>query len=116
MTAVGYARWSAPVAFGGMVVAAAIAVACAPGPVPAGPAAPSGPTPTGVHAPLIRGEAAGRLDRDRLALIVLDGKASTAAITATGAWAIDEQGGRVALVQGVEESTGVWSNGVGCCA
>lgn len=83
-----------------MVVAAAIAVACAPGPVPAGPAAPSGPTPTGVHAPLIRGEAAGRLDRDRLALIVLDGKASTAAITATGAWAIDEQGGRVALVQG----------------
>ncbi len=98
--------WLAPTAFGGMVVAMAVAVACAPRQSPAGPAAPAGPSapanpaPTGSHAPLVRGEASGRLDRDRLALIAIDGKAAAPAVTATGAWVIEEQGGRASLVRG----------------
>lgn len=42
----------------------------------------------------------GRLAPDRTVLIALEGRAAAPIVTATGAWRIDEQGGRVALVRG----------------
>src|SRR5262249_49488432 len=38
--------------------------------------------------------------RDRIALIALAGGASSAPVSATGEWRLDEQGGRIALVRG----------------
>ncbi len=81
-------------AFGSLVLAAAVTVACAPrGPFAAGGAVQPKPASAG--------EAYGRLDgRDRMARIALAGKAATAGVSATGRWRIDEQGGRQSLVRG----------------
>lgn len=95
------AKWLAPSMFGGVVIAAVV-VACAPlqpGIVP--PVQPPAPTPAeGGRALVVRGEASGRLAPDRTVLIALEGRAAAPIVTATGAWRIDEQGGRVALVRG----------------
>jgi stage II sporulation protein D len=40
------------------------------------------------------------LARDRVVLVALDGKANSAAVTATGRWKIDEAGGRASFVRG----------------
>lgn len=97
------AKWLAPSLFGGVVVAA-VAMACAPlQPAIAPPAQPAGAKPPAAQTgrtPVVRGEASGRLVPDRTVLIALDGRAAAPLVTATGAWSIDEQGGRVALVRG----------------
>jgi stage II sporulation protein D len=107
-------------AFGALVAAAALTVACAPrggsggpgtptpvvdGPIPAPatasiPAPATAPIPAPIPAP-IAGEAHGRWQgRDRIARIALAGKVQQAPVSATGRWRIDEQGGRTKLVTG----------------
>lgn len=71
-------------------------LACAPAlvPLPSG-----GPTPPSAGS--VRQESApGRLSRDRVALVALSARTVRAAVTATGAWRIDEAGGRTAFVKG----------------
>lgn len=108
--------WFAPVLFGGTVLAVVAAVACSPQRPVAKLSTPVGgagaengvaPFPNSSHTAsadgrhdLIRGEGAGRLIPDRVALIAIEGRANSAPISATGAWSIDEQGGRVPLVRG----------------
>lgn len=75
-------------AFGAVVGGAALALACLP------PLTPSQPTAGTVA------EQSGRLDSDREALIALAGNATAARVTSTGAWRVDEQGGRTLLVRG----------------
>lgn len=84
-------RHWAPVTFGSVVTLAAVMLACAPS-----RNAPMPPSP----APVIREEAAGRLDRDRVAMVALEGGTVTASVSANGRWRIDEQGGRASLVRG----------------
>lgn len=83
-------------AFGALVAAAALTVACAP----RGGRIGSG-TPTPVREGPITVEAPGRFaGRDRMARIALAGKARQAPVSATGRWRIDEQGGRTKLLTG----------------
>lgn len=79
-------------AFGALVAAAVLAVACAPH---------GRGVPRASAVPTASGEAHGRLGGpDRVARIALAGKAVLAPVTATGRWRIDEQGGRQLLVRG----------------
>jgi stage II sporulation protein D len=89
-------RHLVPGLFGSVVVAAGVSLACAPARAPQGPKGAPVPSP----AEPARGEAPGRLARDRTVLVALDGKAPTVAVTATGRWRIDEEGGRSAFVRG----------------
>jgi stage II sporulation protein D len=88
----GALRILAPSLFGGVIIAAAAMLACAP----------SSPltTPRPVAGGVAKGEATGKLERDRVALVALGGRQRDAAVSATGRWRIDEQGGRVGLVKG----------------
>lgn len=88
-------RQLVPVLFGGLVMASAVVLACAPAGVPS----PRGPAPA-TGAPAEQRESAGRLERDRVALVALGARLPSAPVSATGRWRIDEQGGRVALVKG----------------
>jgi stage II sporulation protein D len=78
-----------------LVIAAAFGAACAPrGAGRTTPAASAAPVETPV-------EVSGRLDgTDRMARIALGGGVTAAPVSATGAWRIDEQGGRQSLVRG----------------
>lgn len=87
-------RFLVPAVFGGVVVASALMVACAPGSAVVREPAPA----TG--APVAQRVMEGRLERDRLALVALGAKQAEAPVSATGRWRIDEQGGRVSLVKG----------------
>jgi stage II sporulation protein D len=77
----------------GVVMASVVMVACAPA------LSPGMPVPA-TDAATERRESAGRLDRDRVALVALAARTREAPVSATGRWRIDEQGGRVALVKG----------------
>lgn len=79
------------------VAAVALAWACAPRST-----TPSGVTPTVTPPTVVNsGELHGRLDGvDRMARIALNGGLTRAPVSATGAWHIDEQGGRQSLVRG----------------
>lgn len=85
-----------PAVSGGVVMASALVVACAPSPAPRTASEAGGPVPPSV----VRRESAGRLERDRVALVALNTRTVIAAVSATGKWRIDEQGGRVSLVKG----------------
>jgi stage II sporulation protein D len=78
-----------------LVIAAAVGAACAPrGGGRTTPTAVEGPTAAPVEAP-------GRLDgTDRTARIALATGVPMAPVSASGAWRIDEQGGRQSLVRG----------------
>lgn len=85
-----------------VAIVTGVAVACAPlSPIAADPART---TPSGRTAPAagtVRGERAGTLGgRDRTAMIALAGGLLNAKVSATGAWEVHEQGGRVSLVRG----------------
>lgn len=59
------------------------------------------PAPTAATTPIRGTELTGRLDfTDRTARIAISGGVATAPLSATGAWRIDEQGGRQSLVLG----------------
>ena len=92
-------RVLAPVAFGGVVMVSGLFAACAPG-SPARTSSPAAAAAGPVPPSVVRRESAGRLDRDRVALVALTARSAGAAVSATGRWRIDEQGGRVALVKG----------------
>jgi len=89
-------RLLVPTMFGGVVTASALVVACAPSPAPRTASEAGGPVPPSV----VQRERTGRLERDRVALVALNTRTVTAAVSATGLWRIDEQGGRVSLVKG----------------
>jgi stage II sporulation protein D len=89
-------RFLGPTVFGGVVMASALMVACAPSSAPRTTAESGGP----VSPSVVQRESAGRLERDRVALVALSARTLAAQVTATGKWRIDEQGGRVALVKG----------------
>lgn len=91
-----------PALFGALALVAVASWACAPALTPIadhGPtAAPGGSAP-------VRGEASGRLAsgrlaRDRMVYVALDGRVNSAAVTSNGKWKIDEDGGRAAFVRG----------------
>jgi stage II sporulation protein D len=86
----------APGLFGALVVLAGASWACAPSLTPMGGTTAATPAPK----PVVRGESNGRLARDRMVLVALDGKTSAAPVTATGRWKVDEDGGRTGFVRG----------------
>ena len=89
-------RYPVPAVFGGLVMASAFMVACAPSSTPRTASASGGPVPPTV----VQRESAGRLERDRVAFVALGARTLAASVSATGKWRIDEQGGRVSLVKG----------------
>lgn len=93
-------RHVAPGLFGALVALAGASWACAPTLTPIPATSPSAPPAAPPAKPVVRGEASGRLVRDRTVLVALDGKTSLAAVTASGRWKIDEDGGRSGFVRG----------------
>lgn len=118
-------RWLPTLVLGCVAGLTALAAACGPrSPVAAGPAGTTVPLPPPIGTaagtaagtasppaataraaeealPLIREEASGKLIPDRMAMIALDTREARGTVSATGAWSIAEQGGRVGLVKGV---------------
>ncbi|AMW04624.1 SpoIID/LytB domain-containing protein [Gemmatimonas phototrophica] len=94
----GALRYLAPALFGGVIIAAATMLACAPSSASGGMQPVLGAARPGQS--VEQRELNGRLERDRVALVVLGARQADAAVSASGRWRIDEQGGRVSLVKG----------------